>query len=68
SPNKPTTAMWLKAEIEKRGSLRYMINTVPHGDHWAGNAFFGAPVIAHEDVRTRTQKPIWLSMPLESAP
>ena len=42
SPHKPTTAMWLKAEIEKRGLLRYIINTEPHGDHWTGNAFFDA--------------------------
>ena len=53
SPHKPTTAMWLKSEIEKRGLLRYIINTEPHGDHWTGNAFFDALVIAHEGVRTR---------------
>ena len=49
TPHKPSTAMWLKAEIEKRGprsctgdgssGLRYIINTEPHGDHWTGNAF-----------------------------
>ncbi len=53
APHKPSTAIWLKAEIEKRGPLRYIINTEPHGDHWTGNTFFGAPVIAHEGVRTR---------------
>ena len=30
SPHKPTTAMWLKTEIENRGLLRYIINTEPH--------------------------------------
>ena len=53
TPHKPGTAMWLKAEIVKRWLLRYIINTEPHGDHWTGNAFFDAPVIAHEGVRTR---------------
>ncbi len=63
TPHKPSTARWLKAEIEKRSpsagsgrpaeGLRYIINTEPHGDHWTGNAFFDAPVIAHEGVRTR---------------
>ena len=53
SPHKPSTAVWLKTEIEKHGLLRYIINTGPHGDHWTGNAFFDAPVIAHEGVRTR---------------
>jgi cyclase len=53
SPHKPTDAMKLKAEIAKRGQLRYIINTEPHGDHWTENAFFQVPVIAHEGVRTR---------------
>ena len=53
SPHKPSDALKLKAEIAKHGELRYIINTEPHGDHWTGNAFFDAPVIAHEGVRTR---------------
>jgi cyclase len=53
SPHKPSDAMKLKAEIARRGQLRYIINTEPHGDHWTGNAFFRVPVIAHEGVRTR---------------
>ena len=44
TPHKPSTAMWLKSEIERRSpstgpGLRYIINTEPHGDHWTGNAF-----------------------------
>lgn len=46
-------ALRLKAELERRGTLRYIINTEPHGDHWTGNAFFDVPVIAHEGVRDR---------------
>ena len=53
SPHKPSDALKLKAEIARHGQLRYIINTEPHGDHWTGNAFFDAPVIAHEGVRTR---------------
>ncbi|MDE2779830.1 MAG: MBL fold metallo-hydrolase [Chloroflexota bacterium] len=53
SPHKPSDALKLKAEIAKHGQLRYIINTEPHGDHWTGNAFFDAPVVAHEGVRTR---------------
>jgi len=53
SPHKPSDALKLKAEIARRGPLRYIINTEPHGDHWTGNAFFDAPVVAHEGVRTR---------------
>ena len=53
SPHKPSDALKLKAEMAKQGELRYIINTEPHGDHWTGNAFFDAPVVAHEGVRTR---------------
>src|SRR5262249_44046003 len=53
SQHKPSDALKLKAEIAKRGQLRYIINTEPHGDHWTGNAFFDVPVIAHEGVRAR---------------
>ena len=53
SPHKPSDAMRLKAEIARRGQLRYIINTEPHGDYWTGNVFFQVPVIAHEGVRRR---------------
>jgi len=56
SPHRPTDAMELKAEIAKHGELRYIINTEPHGDHWTGNSFFDAPVIAQEGVRRRIQE------------
>jgi len=52
-PHKPSDALRLKAEIERRGHLRYILNTEPHGDHWTSNAFFDAPVVAHEGVRRR---------------
>lgn len=53
TPHKPSDAVRLKVEIAKRGKLRYIINTEPHGDHWTGNAYFDVPVIAHEGVRSR---------------
>ena len=53
SPHKPSDALKLKAEMQEHGELRYIINTEPHGDHWTGNAFFDAPVVAHEGVRAR---------------
>jgi glyoxylase-like metal-dependent hydrolase (beta-lactamase superfamily II) len=53
TPHKPSDALRLKAEIERRGKLRYIVNTEPHGDHWTGNAFFDLPVVAHEGVRAR---------------
>jgi glyoxylase-like metal-dependent hydrolase (beta-lactamase superfamily II) len=53
SPHKPSDALRLKADLERRGRLRYILNTEPHGDHWTGNAYFDVPVVAHEGVRTR---------------
>jgi glyoxylase-like metal-dependent hydrolase (beta-lactamase superfamily II) len=55
-PHKPSDTLRLKAEIERRGPLRYILNTEPHGDHWTSNAYFpGVPVLAHEGVRERIQ-------------
>ncbi|MDP6451741.1 MAG: MBL fold metallo-hydrolase [SAR202 cluster bacterium] len=53
TPHKPSDALKWKAEIAKHGDVRYIINTEPHGDHWTGNAFFDAPVVGHEGVRSR---------------
>ena len=53
SPQLPSDAIKLNAELKQKGQLRYIINTEPHGDHWTGNAYFDAPVVAHEGVRTR---------------
>ena len=52
-PHKPSDTLRLKAEIERCGQLRYIINTEPHGDHWTSNAYFDVPVVAHEGVRKR---------------
>src|SRR5262245_61394648 len=55
-PHKPSDTLCLKAVIERRGPLRYILNTEPHGDHWTSNAYFpGVPVIAHAGVRERIQ-------------
>ncbi len=52
-PHKPSDTLRLKADIERRGPLRYILNTEPHGDHWTSNAYFDVPVVAHEGVRER---------------
>ncbi len=38
-------------EMAALGELKYIINTEPHMDHFAGNSFFTAPVIGHEGAR-----------------
>jgi cyclase len=52
-PHKPSDTLRLKADIARRGPLRYILNTEPHGDHWTSNAYFDVPVVAHEGVRAR---------------
>lgn len=54
TPHKPSDVMKLKIEIARHNApVRYILNTEPHGDHWTGNAYFDAPVIAHAGVRKR---------------
>lgn len=54
TPYKPSDAVRLRARLDNAAEpLRYVVNTEPHGDHWTGNAFFDAPVVAHSGVRAR---------------
>ena len=53
TPHKPTDALKWREEIAQHGRVRYLFNTEPHADHWTGNAFFDATIIAHEGVRER---------------
>ena len=51
TPQVPTDALNYKKEVEKRGKIRYLINTEPHGDHYTGNFFFDTAVVAHQGTR-----------------
>ncbi len=51
SPQKPTEALQWRAIIEKKGEIRYLINTEFHPDHVLGNFFFPATVIAHQGAK-----------------
>jgi len=53
TPQLPGDALKYRAELEKLGQPKYLINTEPHGDHYAGNYFFDVTVIAHEGTRQR---------------
>ncbi len=51
TPQMPADAIGWRDEIAKHGTVRYLINTEPHGDHFTGNHFFEGTVVAHEGVR-----------------
>jgi len=51
TPQMPADAIGWRDEIAKHGTVRYLINTEPHGDHFTGNHFFEGAVVAHEGTR-----------------
>ena len=51
TPYRPSDAIAWREEVMKKGEVRYLINTEPHGDHYTGNYFFPGTVIAQEGVR-----------------
>ncbi len=51
TPPVPSDAVKWREEISKFGPIRYVINTEPHMDHFAGNAFLGGTVVGHDGVR-----------------
>ena len=62
TPMIPAGAKKWKAEAEKCGAVRYVINREPHPDHTSGNCYFNCPVISHEGTREAM-----LDRPLEEA-
>ena len=56
TPPVPSDAVKWREEISKYGPIRYVINTEPHMDHFAGNAFLGGTVIGHDGVREAISK------------
>ena len=51
TPQFPTDAVKWRQEITKFGTVLYIINTEPHGDHFSGSHFFEGTVVAHEGTR-----------------
>lgn len=53
SPMNPTDVLKWREEVNKRGNLRYIINTEGHIDHATGVYFFGGTYISHRLTRER---------------
>ena len=52
TPQLPTKAVEMRAEAEKHGPIRYLVNTEHHVDHIFGNYFFkgAGTVVSHQGV------------------
>jgi len=56
TPQKPTEVLELQKELQAKGEVKYVVNTEPHPDHFTGNYFFQAPVLAHKGARNTILK------------
>lgn len=56
TPYNPSHAAEWKKTVESSGQVKYLINTEPHDDHYAGDFFFKVPVVAHEKTREAMAK------------
>ena len=56
SPMVPGEAAKWRDTIAGHGQLRYLINSEPHIDHFAGNCFFNTTGVAHEGAREVIQE------------
>ena len=51
APAAPSAAVAWRNEVAAYGPVRYLINTEPHVDHFGGDYFFDAPVVAQDGAR-----------------
>ena len=51
TPTVPEASVAWQKEIAKHGTVRYLIDTEGHYDHFAGNYFFDALIVGHEGAR-----------------
>ena len=56
TPQRPTDALSYRSKIEKRGRIKYLINTEPHMDHCSGNFLFSATCVSHAETRRQLTK------------
>jgi cyclase len=56
TPMRPTDAVKWRDEVNKRGEIRYLINTEEHPDHYQGSYFFRGVLITHQETRDKLAK------------
>ena len=55
TPSVPGAALAWRSAIAAYGPVRYLVNTEGHLDHFGGNYFFDAAIVAHEGTRVAVQ-------------
>ena len=63
-PHRPSDAVRWRRETGRRGELRYIIITEPHGDHCTTGYLFAGTLVSHEGARTHMQGSV-LGSPME---
>src|SRR5262245_45661134 len=59
TPQQPIDAVRWRERLLEHGPVRYLVNTEPHIDHIAGNAYFpGVEVIGHTGLRERYEQAV----------
>src|SRR5512146_205487 len=57
SPQQPIDAVRWRERMEEKAPIRYLINTEPHGDHIAGNAYFpGVTVVGQVKLKENFER------------
>ena len=66
SPQQPIDAVRWRERMEEKAPIRYLINTEPHGDHIAGNAYFPkVTVVGHEKLKECFERYLFATASLE---
>src|SRR5206468_9709484 len=59
TPQQPIDAVRWRERLLEHGPIRYLVNTEPHIDHIAGNAYFpGVEVIGQIGLRSRYEEAV----------
>ena len=56
TPMRPTDAVKWREEVNKKGEVRYLINTEEHPDHTQSSSFFSGALITHQQTRDKLEK------------